>query len=365
MNPTTQLLTFFGMKSSTSEYVKMVIQDRVEAAGIDLQIEEIQNPEAFLRYSLTSLPSIKIGEEIRSMEESDPVAFARETSQWILEKSDYGSLKQIIVPIDFSAAAQNALEYALKLSEKLGAYITILYVDRPESKVSNNGEINPDLSEWKKEMLDNVIQKVNALSTCNDETATPLLRKAFKVGFAADVILEEAAAKPDSIVIMGTTGNSGKLKKYLGSVSTKVAQNCKSPLILVPPTSFNRKIDKIAYCATDEVLDVSVLDELLIIARANMADLHVIHFTTPRDTYDEKEYLNILSRKYPNERIQYNQIKGKINSELLNEYAINNDIDLIALSTKNRIRLEKIFHKSMTYHMSFMSKHPLLILHQK
>lgn len=358
----TQELTFFGMESSISEYVKMVIEDRAESAGIDLKIKEVKDPDEFITHSLSSLPSIKMGSEIRSMNEKDPVMFARETSQWILEQSSYGSLTQIIVPIDFSAASENALEYALKLSENHKAYITILHVNRPETVDHSLDEVNPDISALKKEMLNTVLEKLNSQFSYTESSNKPLIRSEFKTGFAAEVILQLASEKEGSLIVMGTSGSSGNLKKYLGSVSTKVAQRSMSPVILVPPASQKRKIEQLVYCATDEKLDVSVMNELLTIAQATKAKLHVLHFVKRNDNYDQVAFLNILKNNYPKDKIKYHQIDGNITSEAINNYAADNALDLIVLSTKNRTYLDKLFHKSMTYEMSFMTQYPLLIL---
>lgn len=365
MNFTTLDLTFYGMHSSVSEYVKMVIEDRAEAAGVDLNIKEVIEPDAFIKESITSVPAIKVGSEIRSMEKKDPVKFARETSQWILEKSSYGSLKQIIVPVDFSAAAQNSLEYALSLSEHLKAYITLLHVNRPETVDHTLDEVDPDIDDLKKEMLNNLLEKMDDQLSQTENTSKPLLRKEFKTGFAAEVILEQAKDKEGSIIVMGTTGSTGNLKKLLGSVSTKVAQRSVSPVLLVPPSCQKRKMDEIVYLASDDEVDASVMQELLIIADSADANIHVLHYSKNGDNYDQVDFLTMLKNHYPPKRIKYSQIEEKIKSESINDYAKENNIDLIVLSKKNRSKLENLFHKSMTYEMSFMTQFPLLILHEK
>lgn len=357
-------LTFYGMHSSISEYVKMVIEDRAEAAGINLNIKEIIDPDAFIKESITSVPAIKVGTEIRSMEKKDPVKFARETSQWILEKSSYGTLKQVIVPIDFSSAAQNALEYAFVLAENLNAYITLLHVNRPETRDCTLDDIDPNIANIKEEMLDSVIERMNK-QLADSDNSKPLIRKEFQTGFAADVILEQAKTKEGSIIVMGTTGSTGNLKKLLGSVSTKVAQKSNSPVILVPPSCQLRKLDRILYLASDEQLDATIMDELLTIAHASDAMIDVLHFSGKSDSYDQVDFLNLLKNHYPKSKIKYNQINEKISSESINNFAKANNTDLVVISKKTRSKLENLFHKSMTYELSFMTQFPLLILHEK
>ena len=47
-------------------------------------------------------------------------------------------MKTILVPTDFSKSANNAMRYALKIAERAGFSITVLYVVYPNEGVDNN-----------------------------------------------------------------------------------------------------------------------------------------------------------------------------------------------------------------------------------
>src|SRR4051812_38410445 len=134
------------------------------------------------------------------------------------------TVTRILVPTDFSAPADAALEYARLLAERLEASIHLLPVFEGPHLTSGAlaGEIYvPMPEELRRELL------VNAgalLQTRLNDTRSAHIHASSEIcnGPVAKTIADYAASNGSDLIVMGTHGRGGMAHLLLGSVAEHV-----------------------------------------------------------------------------------------------------------------------------------------------
>ena len=136
-------------------------------------------------------------------------------------------MKNILVPVDGSEGADRAIEQAVTLAKICGAKLNFLYVAN-----INQLAINAVLSDA---ILDSVTKAGNVvLDRAMEMVPEGIEKESFSdTGSPAVVILDFAETNDIDLIVMGSRG-LGLLKGVLiGSVSQKVIEEAKIPVMVV------------------------------------------------------------------------------------------------------------------------------------
>lgn len=143
------------------------------------------------------------------------------------------SIRHVLCPTDFSTFSERSLRYATLLARWSGADLTCLFVlagplaplrDAPTAWVPIGTD--PSAKERLRERLLGFAEPA--------ALAGIPVRSLVLEGEPASMILEEARRVPESLVVIGTHGNSGFEKLVLGSVAEKVLRKAPCPVLTVP-----------------------------------------------------------------------------------------------------------------------------------
>jgi universal stress protein A len=136
--------------------------------------------------------------------------------------------QHVLVPTDFSADADYALEYAMTLASKLQARLTLLHVIEP--LIVGSVETMPYL--FIQDLEDKITQ-----------TMAPYRARITAAGLSCDyaivhgvpfhVIVETARTDKVDLIIMGTHGRTGLRHVLLGSVAERVVRLAPCPVLVV------------------------------------------------------------------------------------------------------------------------------------
>jgi nucleotide-binding universal stress UspA family protein len=139
--------------------------------------------------------------------------------------------KSLLVPLDGSAFAEQALKQAEEIAAVTGARVTLVTAV-PEGPVLGELVTPPALPTiWEdeakkmKQYLDEVADRLRADGLTVDARV--------EYGPPADVLLHVADAVHADLVVMATHGRSGLPRLWLGSVAMKTVQVCHRPVLLV------------------------------------------------------------------------------------------------------------------------------------
>ncbi len=132
----------------------------------------------------------------------------------------------VLIPYDFSAAAERALSWAVELQKSVGGgTIHLIHILDPIPVPVGVGIPSPaisdeDVEEVRRDLLD-VAQKQGV-----DTTIQVILSPS-----AADAILETAKARRTDLIVMGTHGRTGLSRVFLGSVAEHVVRHADCPVL--------------------------------------------------------------------------------------------------------------------------------------
>jgi len=146
------------------------------------------------------------------------------------------TLKRIMVPLDGSALARQALPLAVELAKSAGAELLLLQAIAATIEAypgfPSRGRPIPQLADVLEALRD---QATSELGTQADELRAHEVsaRTAVVNGHAAEVLVDEAARRGVDLIVMATHGYSSLKRWALGSVADKVLHATTTPLLLV------------------------------------------------------------------------------------------------------------------------------------
>jgi nucleotide-binding universal stress UspA family protein len=138
------------------------------------------------------------------------------------------ALDDILIPLDGSPLSEQVLGPAVELARLMEARCLLLRVVPPHS---SRGRGAGDLSEVAKaeEYLEGVAARLR-------RQGLEVRTRAHLARHPAGAILEEAAARPGSLIALATHGRGGLTRLLLGSVAGKLVRAAAAPLLVYRPT---------------------------------------------------------------------------------------------------------------------------------
>jgi len=357
-------LKLYGQPTSTYEYVKMKIKEHAQKAGIKIRIDEIKDIKKLISEGIESIPTVKVNNHINlSFNKNEEINdFIKKVNLALLQKGDYGIMKKIIVPTDFSETSWNAMAYAYGLADAIGGVINLTHCYLP-SAVDVNTLTENTIKEMKEKQLDEFFEKVNK-EWVGEKSSKPMIEKTFKLGFPVEEICQMAKEK-EAFIVMGSTGDTGAFKKFFGSISTAVSQRSERPVFIIPHNATFSGINRIAYaCEADEIPDANI-DAVSMLATVTGAEIHLVHVEEEEEMDMYFDLIKAWKEKYPDNSIQNHFIQSEDVNEALNRFVEQKDIDLLVMTHRKRGFFDDLFHKSHTKEMSINSRTPLLVLQSK
>jgi nucleotide-binding universal stress UspA family protein len=146
------------------------------------------------------------------------------------------SLKRIMVPLDGSALARQALPLATELAAGARAELLLLRAVAATIEAypgfSTRGRPIPQLAEVLDALRDQATSELGALA--GELRARDISAKTQVVnGHAAEVLVDEAEQRGVDLIVMATHGYGGLKRWALGSVADKVLHASTTPLLLI------------------------------------------------------------------------------------------------------------------------------------
>jgi nucleotide-binding universal stress UspA family protein len=172
---------------------------------------------------------------------------------------------KILIPLDGSELAENALEPAISIAERSGGEILLLSaavhdLALARSRPGLGMEIVDDLTTQSRERLETYLSSVQK---AHKDRPVAIERKV-EEGDAAGVIVDTAAASEVDLIVMSTHGRSGISRWLMGSVTERVLRNAPCPVLAVHDEAF---FERILITLDGSELSESALEPGLAVAR--------------------------------------------------------------------------------------------------
>ena len=141
--------------------------------------------------------------------------------------------KRILVPTDFSAPSDAALEYARSVATCFGASLHLLHVVEDPYRAVYSAEVYvPEIEGLREEILGNALGRLHDRLTPQDVSHLDATTDAV-IGTPAWSIVEYAGGRDIDLIVMGTHGRSGMSHLLMGSVAEQVVRTAPCPVLTV------------------------------------------------------------------------------------------------------------------------------------
>ena len=275
-------------------------------------------------------------------------------------------MKTILIPTDFSPTAINAADYAIGYAKQLRIENIILYNAWQPLNMSDP-------------MSTLVVSEVDAVKLASSTQLAKEVKRLsefaplhFNIETVSEMaVLEDGIArlckeKEISYIIMGITGGGTLDEKLIGSNTITVSQNTNVPLIIVPADSKFKYISKVMFLSDFKDIGENVpVDQLKMFLEDTLPQLDVINFDPDfnREQAEpalEKFALHQILRKYSPE---YKYSLRNDFEDAVNEFAENDNVQIIINVAKKHGWLYRILHPSYTKKLAFHTNVPLMVIH--
>ncbi len=274
-------------------------------------------------------------------------------------------MKNILVPVDFSDNAENALAFACGLSNKLNAEISLLHSYHVPVPVSDTGILPISDSEVRKISLDGL----NRMRK-DAESKFPQVRMNIHATMGmADIEIPAYAKKNKSdLIVMGTHGASGIGEFLIGSNTASVMENAEVPVMAIPDKAKFNGIKKIVFAADYGNHNFNHMHYIIDFAKTFEAEIILLHITSGKleDNFEDLEigrFKEHIIKESGYKNISYRLMEDKDVFHGMNTYIEQFPPDMVAMSMHDRTLAQRIFGRSLTKRMAYHSHIPVLALH--
>ncbi|PHX91804.1 MAG: hypothetical protein CK532_06395 [Flavobacteriales bacterium] len=271
----------------------------------------------------------------------------------------------ILVPIDFSDAAENALKHAVAIAKLYRNAITLLYVLKGTAFGSllsgNQIELIEDALKLKLEL------KAKELASSTQLTVTARIEK----GKVYKTIAKIANSESFDSIIMGSNGASG-LEQIIGSNSSKTIQLSEVPVVVVKQNTMGvNGYKKIVLPIDLSIESRQKIDWAIYLGKKFNSEVHVI-YTKSNDEYLSRKIelnINLVNHHLKESGIQF-LVSGLDHNLLVNfatktlKYSNAIKADLILVMTHTEKEVSEIVIGTLTQQLVNRSeKIPIMCIH--
>lgn len=354
-----------------------ILRTKLESEGIECYLKNIN-----LIHSVIS-GGVKVRVSSRDLEKALRIVekvseHFRDEYQDEISETDQ-SVQRILVPIDFSDYSVNACKYAVGLAEKLNAEIRLMHVYY--NPVVNSMPLTDTY--YYQVNMDEIIREIEIRAKTNmDEFYKDLKEKIEKDniegvkldytlvrGIASEEIISVSEEFKPDVIIIGTRGQGERENDLIGSVTARIIEDTKVPVLVIPEDSLYEGIStiNILYATDFDDSDYKALKKLMYIMAPFDFRLYCLHIGI-QDTSDwDKAKMNGLKEKlfaqYPDYEIECSVIEEKDFLKGVQEFIREKNIDIISLVTHKRNLISKLLNPSVARKILFHTNIPFLVFH--
>ncbi len=276
-------------------------------------------------------------------------------------------MTKILVPTDFSPTAETAFRFAVKLAGKTGSEVVLYhvftplenpYIDTLEKRDAYNLKMTSDL----KQQLE---QLKNSISADNrDVSITTALGRSPII----DTILNYAEENGFGMIIMGTQGASGIKKVVIGSQAARIIEDAEMPVLLVPENFTGNIPQKVLFATTCNVRDKEPISTVLNWIAPMHPKFSIVHICED-ETVDShatiKNYESSIPASFNKADVSFKRIGSSYAIETMEQLGTKFPYDMLAMIRRKKNFFGRIFLKSLSRDMAYLTKYPLLVIPEK
>lgn len=248
------------------------------------------------------------------------------------------SVKNIVVPIDFSATSAIAVQQGLRLAELMGLNLEIIHV----SDLVLSGTHSLTTPEQKKDEAELGNKLREFVQRVIPPSSTPEVRLSILTGVAANKIKNISKKASTALIVMGGfgTGSGLKMPGIYGSVATPVVMRSKCPVMLIPKGYESTEISRvaIAFDNANEVERIGKFSSRIVEAlQPELRYVHVSKADWPEEIVTEEDFIDLtLGEGFSNYTFKFDVLPEGEVVDRLTQYTTDANIHLLILGGKRQ-----------------------------
>lgn len=257
------------------------------------------------------------------------------------------NIEKIIVPVDFSAHSQNALEYAIDLSKEWKVKIIILHAFSIPELVGSpvDGAYIPpilDQQELAQQHMEKFLKENKRLKDVAYQTELIM-------GTAIDIVPNIVDNKSKAMVVMGTRGMNNLSNIIMGSITARVIEESPVPVLAIPEKVKYKKYEKIAFAYDgDRIKDNDKLAVLKNLVTYFNAHLDIVNVEENKSDLRDIKLEDFDLSPLPNDKVSLNILSGENVESELTDFFKTRKIDLACIIPHKHSFLSRLFKGSTT-----------------
>lgn len=275
-------------------------------------------------------------------------------------------MKTIIVPVDFSPASLNAVNYALDLAMAVKAGIALFHVYTFPMPVSEVPVAPLSIHELIEDAEKNMQQLKAGLLHKAGEAIKIYTR--VEEGIFATQLQQYCLAIQPYAVIMGAFGKSALERVIFGSNTLSAMRSLSAPLLVIPPGTRFTSISRIGLaCDLLNVTHSVHADKIISLVKEFNACLHVLHITPAKHGLASDEALQgseWLREMLEEVKPVFHFMQHAKIEEAINEFSEKNNLDMLIIIPKSHGLLDSLLHKSHSKKMILQAHIPVMSIHE-
>jgi len=268
------------------------------------------------------------------------------------------NIKKILVPTDFSNAANNALIYASSIAELYGAEIDIVHAFTIPVMTARGKPVLQDQSILmaNQQAAEELLEKTKLL--VSGKNRVRYNTKAIPIYWQMDLAAHLHSQHTD-LIIMGTTGASGWKEIFLGSNTARVIQDSSVPVLAVPEKA--KLSQQLRIGLAYDGLEFKEIEKLSIVNSFRNVLHASIHIFQIMDTKDSpSSYLTELIRFLPG--AEYNDVYGRVVESGILKCIELNHFEMLVMIPRKHGFFHNLISGSITKRVAYEISVPLLAI---
>jgi len=268
-------------------------------------------------------------------------------------------MKDIVVAIDFSQSSLHALEATIRIAEKTGACVNMIWVEKPESSDSLYANKPGEIKDEAKLRLKEITEQYK------DVLKKSMITSKLKKGKVYQEVVSYAKFIEADLIVIGAHGSSGYEEFMMGSNSYRIVTHAHCPVLTIRYDFPIRDIKSIVIPIDNTAETKQKVPYTAAFAKLTGAEVHVIAL------YPAK--IKTLQRKVDESVIQVTDYLSKMGVAYTTEsrvadfyssttikYAEEIDADIIAIMTEQNKSAANYLLGPYAQHMVCHSPIPVL-----
>lgn len=276
-------------------------------------------------------------------------------------------MRKIIIPVDFSENALNALKYAVELFKYEQCELFLLHTYAEEIYKLEDNKQSENLEDLKQDVEAKVMDSLEALEEKVKEIS-PNPRHRIKsiasYGLLIDEVNDLVNQENADLVIMGTRGRSNDRSLTFGSNTLQVVKYVQCPVLSIPENYSFNGLSNLLF-PTDFMIPYKRRELKLVAetAKSYCASVHMLYISKfPLESMRQKDNQSFFKEQLKDAQTLYHRVDEEERVTAIMKEIDTLKIDMLVMVNSRYTYLESILYESTINKISLNPKIPFLVL---